>query len=567
MANPVLELSLIIGIAAVFALIGKLIRQPTIIAYLITGILVGPLALNLLQTTELIEAFARMGVAFLMFIIGLNLDFRVLQHIGRTAAFNAIGGIIAVSMITFFIAIFLGFTYTPALFLAVAFTFSSTFVAVKILTDKKQIDTLHGRIALGILIVQDLVASLALMLVPVFDSVGIYLILWQFVKAILLIAGVFVFAAFVFPGVFKIATQSQEILFLVSVGWALLVSILFDFLNFSLEIGALLAGMALASSEYSLEIGSKMRGLRDFFVVLFFVFFGAQLAGPITGSLISQAIIFSAFILLGKPLIFMTIMKLFGYKKRTNFFTGISLAQISEFSLILILLGFSLGFVEQRLLSLTILTALITIAISSYGIYFSHPLFRKLSHVLRIFDGKRSELGTGKTTEDYEVFLFGYNRIGFTLLRVFNKMRKKFVIIDYNPKTIDYLSKRGMKCIYGDANDTDFLEDLSLEKAKLVISTIPDVDTSLNILRKIVNRKTIFIPTSHQISDTKKLYAHGADYVIMPYFLGGEFVASLLQKDKFDKKLLHEEGIRQLADLNERLLEGHTHPKKDIHGK
>jgi Kef-type K+ transport system membrane component KefB len=567
MSSAVFELSLIIGIAAVLALVGKLIRQPTIIAYLITGILVGPLAFNLLQSPEFIEAFARMGVAFLLFIVGLNLDYRVLKDLGKTSSVIGIGGIILTSLIIFLTSLILGFSYTPALYLAVAFSFSSTVVVVKILSDKKELDTLHGRIALGILIVQDFVAAIALMIFPVFVSAGYGLIFWQLGKAILLIAGVFLFSGIIFPSIFKAVAKSQEVLFLFGVGWALMVATLFNFLGFSLEIGALIAGMALASSRYSLEIKGKIKGLRDFFVVLFFVFFGSQLAGPITGTLILQASIFSAAILIGNPIIFMSFMKFFGYKKRTNFYIGISLAQISEFSLILILLGTTIGVLEQELLSLAILTALFTIAVSSYGIHYLRPLFKKCAPLLKAFDGKRKTLGTGNITEDYDVFLFGYNRIGFTLLKVFNKERKKFVVIDYNPKTIDLLSKKGINCIYGDANDGDFLDSLKLEKAKVAISTIPDLDTNQIILKYINKKKAIFIPTSHHIHDTRKLYAYGSDYVIMPHFLGGEFIANMLKKDHFDKKLLHREGIKQLADLNERTLEGHKHPSKYNHGE
>jgi len=566
MGELILELALIMGIAAILALIGRAIKQPPIIAYLITGILIGPLVFNMTGSTEMIHTFARMGVAFLLFIVGLNLDFRSLKGIGKVSLLTGATDIVAVSGISFLIAIAIGLSYTPALYLAIALAFSSTVVVVKLLSDKNELETLHGRIALGILIVEDFVAAFVLMIVPVLGAGDFSTIFIQIGTSLLLIAGVFLFAYLIFPRALAIAAKSQEVLFLFGISWALLVAVLFDSLGFSMEIGALLAGMALASSRYSLEIKGKIKGLMDFFVILFFVFFGAQLVGPITQELIIQASIFSAFILIGKPLIIMSIMKTIGYKKRTNFFTGTSLAQISEFSLILILLGFTLGIVNQELFSLAILIALITIALSSYSIYFSKPIYKFLSPFLNIFDGHKKELGIGKKTEKHEIILLGYNRIGFNLLKAFEKTKKKYLVIDYNPQTVLNLSNKGINCIYGDINDLELLRSIKIRKAKIVISTIPDLEANLEVMDLIKDKKIIFIPTSHTISNTKKLYSAGASYVIMPHFLGGHFVAQMLIRDKFNKRKLFKEGEKQRKELEERLFEGHDHPRKDFHG-
>ena len=567
MEGVIFELTIVIVIAAVLAMFGKLIKQPPIIAYLFTGILVGPLVFDLINSTEVMQAFAHMGVAFLLFIVGLNLDFRVLKDVGKISLISGFGSMALVSISTFFIAIgLLGLDSTSSLFLSIAFVFSSTVVVVKLLSDKNELETLHGRIALGILIVEDFVAAIALMVIPVIGAGDPSLIFLQIGKSIMLIGGVFLFSHLFLSRALSIATKSQEVLFLFSVGWALLVAVIFDYLGFSLEIGALLAGMALASSKYSLEIKSKVKGLRDFFVVLFFVFFGSQLAGPITSELLYNATILSAFILFGKPLIVMTFMKFAGNKKRTNFFTGTSLAQVSEFSLIIVLLGFNLGIVTQELFSLTILVALITIATSSYMIYYSQPIYKKLAGILGIFDNDQPELKIRKKSSKYDIVLIGHNRIGFKLLKVFEKAKKKYLVVDYNPQIIKKLSEKGINCVYGDANDYDFLMSLRLKKAKIVISTIPELDTNLSIKNVIGKEKTIFIPTSHAISDTIKLYDAGADYVIMPHFLGGEFMGSLLTHSHFGRDLLDKEGKKQLKELKERLSEGHSHPKKGLHG-
>ncbi len=566
MASLLLEIGLIVGIAAIISIIGRIIRQPPIVAYILTGIVVGPLFLKIVSPTDTLQALAHLGVALLLFMVGISLDFRVLKQIGGTAIIGGLATMALVTTIIFFIAQAMGFQTIASIYIAIAFSFSSTVVVVKILSDKKEIDSLHGQIALGILIIEDFVAAIALMVIPVLAGGETLTIGLQVVKAISIIAGVFIFGKFAFPVILNIAAKNQEILFLFSIAWAFVVSIIFNAVGLSTEIGALIAGMALASSKYSLEIKSKIKEIRDFFVILFFVFFGAQLSGPITASLLGKAAIISVFILIGKPLIVMTFMRSFGFKKRTNFLAGTSLAQVSEFSLIVILLGFTLGHVPQEVFSLSILVALITVGISSYTIYFSHSLYGVLSRFLNIFDGTRHELDKIPRSEVYDVLLLGYNRIGFNLLKAFTLAKKKYLIIDYNPQTILSLSRKGINCVYGDVSDTELLKSLNIDKAKIIISTIPEYDTNIAVMKAIENKNVIFIPTSHEIQNAIELYNAGADYVIMPHFLGGDFMASMLVRDNFNKKSLHEEGRLHIKDLYERLSEGHEHPRKDFHG-
>ncbi|MEK6899103.1 MAG: cation:proton antiporter family protein [Nanoarchaeota archaeon] len=562
MASLLIQLTAIISLAAIIALLGRAIKQPPIIAYLIAGVLIGPLFLNILSDGESISAFAHIGVAFLLFIVGLSLDLRVLKEVGKISFLAGFGALIAVSAISFVILLAMGFTYTPALYLAAALAFSSTVVVVKLLSDKKEIDTLHGRIALGILIIEDFVAAIVLMLVPVLAGSAKSLIFLQLGKAILLILAVFAIGRFVLPFLLNLIARNQEILFLFSIAWALIIAITFETLGFSLEIGALIAGMSLAQSKFALEISSKVKGVRDFFVVLFFVYFGAQLSGPITSTLLGQALIFSAFILVGKPIIVMTFMRLVGYKKRINFFTGISLAQISEFSLVLVLLGYNLGQVPQSALSLILLVAIITIALSSYSTHYSHSIFEKISKLINVFDGKKQSISNFDKEETYEVVLFGCNRIGYNIMKAIQKSGKKYIIVDYNPKIVIDLAKQGINCAYGDANDRELLEDLRMSEAKIVISTIPDLGINLKI-KSLISSSAIFIPTSHFTADTEILYKEGADYVLMPHFLGGEHTAHLLTSNKFSKSGMRQVGVQHRKELKARDNLGHKHPSNE----
>ena len=476
MAEEVLiTLSLIVLVAAVLAVLSRAIRQPPIVAYILAGILVGPMYFNIIgpSSSDLIKTLAQMGVAFLLFIVGLSLDVRVLRELGKVSILAGACEITLVATGGFVIAILLGFSTMTAIYLAIALAFSSTVMIVKILSDKKELETLYGRIALGILIIEDLVAAIVLMVAPMIkEGAGYAFVAQEFVIAILLIGVIFSFSHVFLNKIFDYLAQSQEILFLFGIAWVLILANLFNIFGFSLEIGALIAGMSLASSRYNLEISGRVKPLRDFFVVLFFVFFGSQLTGLVSWELIRKALIFSGFIFFGKPLIVMSVLRIFGYRKKVNFLVGTSLAQISEFSLILAMVVFGMGYMTKETLSLVIIVALITIGLSSYSVYYSSAIYRKISKALRIFE--EEDYLREERRKKYKVILFGYHRTGYKLLEVLKGSKMSFVVIDYNPKVIASLSSKGIETIYGDASDEEFLEEVNLKDAALVISTVPD---------------------------------------------------------------------------------------------
>ena len=547
-----LNLSIIIIVSAVLAVIARIIKQPPIIAYLIAGVVVGPLFLNITaSSSEFIQVFAHIGVAFLLFIVGLSLDLRVLKEIGVVSTFAGIAEIIVVGGIGFLISAGLGMGSTTALYIGAALAFSSTVVVVKILSDKKEIDTLHGRIALGILIIQDFAAAIALMAIPLLNSGASQLsVLISFSEVIGIIAAIFLFSAFALNKFMNYLARSQESLFLFGIAWALALAVLFDRLGFSLEIGALIAGMSLASSKYTLELGSKIKPLRDFFVVLFFVFFGTQLAGQIGWDLVRISLLFSALIIIVKPVIVMTILRIFGYKKKTNFLAGTSLAQISEFSLILILLGYTLGHLSQDIMSMAVLIAIFTIGASSYGIYYSHALFDKLSKILGVFEGRRY-MKKESFKEKYDVILFGYHRIGYKLLNALKETKLSFAVVDHNPNVILSLGKEGINCIYGDASDKGFLSELELENVRLAISTVPDENTNLSIKERLneTGSKAIFIATAEQPRRAFELYEKGVDYVIVPHHLGGEYASEMIKSFCLNAAKYRDAGRKHLKEL------------------
>lgn len=558
MAQEVLfSLSIIIAISALITLIARAIKQPPIIAYLIAGIIVGPLVFGLIgpetEQSGMLQAFAHIGVAFLLFIVGLSLDFRVLKDLGKVATSAGFIEIIATGGIGMLIALGLGFSNLSALYIGAALAFSSTVVVVKILADKKEIDTLHGKLALGILIVEDLVAAIALMAVPLIESGGSTIeILQKLGLIIIMIAFIFMVTAIMHKKLLDYLARSQETLFLFGIAWALVLATLFDKLGFSLEIGALIAGMSLASSKYTLELGGKMKPLRDFFMVLFFVFFGSQLTEAVSYEILKQALIFSIFIIIGKPLIVMTAIRFFGYTKKTNFLASSSLAQISEFSLILTLLGFTLGHISQDIMSLMILVSLITIGTSSYNIYYANRIFNKISLFLSIFESKKMKNQLRKYNErQYDVLIFGSHRLGSRIIQALKEMKISFAVVDYNPRAILSLNLQRTEAIFGDGGDRDFLSELPLNKAKLIISTIPDEESNIAIKETLENQgsQAIFIATAEQSPAAIDLYKQGIDYVIIPHHLGGDLMSTIIRSFKIDKNKYRKLGQDHLKNL------------------
>lgn len=563
-----IELSIIIGITVLIAGVMRLLKQPLIIGYIFAGILVSPYFLNIVQSTETIKVFSQIGIALLLFIVGLSLNPKVIKEVGKVSLITGVGQIVFTSLFGFLISRLLGFSLIVSLYIAIALTFSSTIIIMKLLSDKKDLEKLYGKISIGFLLVQDIFVIILLMIVSSFSSnLSIESLSFESILiVILIIVGFVLTSIYVLPKLSTFFAQSQEFLFLFSAGWGLGLAALFHHIGFSMEIGALVAGISLSMSPFHYEISSKMRPLRDFFIILFFILLGSQMVFGNINELIFPAIIFSLFILIGNPLIVMILMGLLGYKKKTGFQAGFTVAQISEFSLIFIALGVSVGHLTNEILSLVTIVGLITISGSTYLILYSNKIYPYLSKYLSIFERKKIKENE-KEFKDYEIVLFGYNRIGHDLLKSFKQLKKKILVIDYNPETIFELSKNGIECRYGDADDEEFLRELNLSKTKMVVSTIPELETNLLLINKIrqKNKDMIIIVVSHNIEETNILYSKGATYVIMPHFLGGSHASKMINKHKLNLNKFLDEKKKHLKQLKTKRKLGHEHPKAEKH--
>lgn len=558
-----LELSLVIAISALLAIIMRLLKQPLIISHILTGLVVGPFFLNFIHSTEIFQLFSEIGISILLFTVGLNLSPQLIKQFGRISILTAVGQVLITSGVVFFVSRILGYEPITAAYVAVAMSFSSTIIILKLLSDKNELETLHGKITIGFLLVQDLIALILLFTIPLLaDPNSSWLsIVVMLGKGLVLAAVVWTIAQKVFKPLNNFLSRSQELLFLFSLAWGFVIASVFKVAGFSLETGALIAGVSLAALPARYEMSARLTTLRDFFIVIFFIMLGTQIAVTDIVTIFPKAIIFSLFILIMNPVIVMLIMKGQGYRKKTSFKTALAVAQISEFSLILATLGVNLGQVSTITLSTITLVALITIFVSSYLILHSDTIYELLDPYLKFFERKHP---TEKIyqQEAYPIFLFGCNRIGYDFADSFKREGRQFLVIDYNPETIEELKMNGVSSHYGDASDIGFLEELDTKNLELVISTIPTAATNVlitEVIRKS-NKKAIIMVLAHTITDALTLYERGVDYVILPHFLGGQYAADIIVKMGTSRRRFSALKTKHVTYLQSKLSLGHEHP-------
>ena len=561
-----LDIAVMISIATAGAYLLGILRQPLIPAYIITGLVIGPYGLGLVTDIENIKLFAEIGIAFLLFVVGLELDFSRLK---TTGVVSYLGGTV-LTMISiclgFLVALQLGFSGMESAYIALVVAFSSTLVVIKMLSDYQELDTLHGRIMVGILLVQDVIAIIALSVLSSLQTFSPTFLLVSLIKGLgFLFAAVFA-SKYVFPPLFKFAAKSKELLFLISITSCLLFAIFSVFLGFSIAIGGFIAGLALANLPYNFQIVSMVTPLRDFFATLFFVSLGAELIVPSVRAFATPAAFLLGFILLVRPVLTIILTNFFGYATKISFFIAASFTQISEFALIIVAQGIVLGHISQNIFTITVLLALVTMTTSSYFIRFDNKLYSLLSYPLKIFEkiGRERHLGYEPEKEKYNTILAGCDRLGFSILRALQKINKKTIVIDFNPDIIRRLTKEKVSCMYGDIGDLDIIERLNIKDADMVITTFPQIDTNMFLLKQVRerNKKAMLIFTANKVDEALKLYSAGADYVILPHFLGGERVSFLLEDASVDIKKLLKAKVEHIKELHDRKDMGHEHPEK-----
>ncbi|MBS3956863.1 MAG: cation:proton antiporter [Clostridiales bacterium] len=543
-ASVYYEIAATLAIAGVFGAIGTALRQPLIISYIAAGIFVGPAVLGWVTATSQIELFASIGIAILLFVVGLKLDIGLISSVGPVALATGLGQVAFTSGVGFVIALMLGYGTTAAIYIAVALTFSSTIIIVKLLSDKREIDSLHGRIAVGFLIVQDIVVVIVMIVLSAFggdDGVALPSVLLRvLLTGAAFVALIMVLMRFVIPRVLERVARSPELLVMTAIAWAISLAALGDGLGFSKEVGAFLAGFSLASTKFREAIASRLTSVRDFLLLFFFIDLGSKLDVTTIGDQIVPALVLSVFVLVGNPLIVVGIMGFMGYRRRTGFLAGLTVAQISEFSLILAALGVSLGHIGSETLGLITVVGIITIALSTYLILYSHSIYDRFERPLRFFERQRpfreiaaeeGDIGPARV----DAIVFGLGRFGSRVADGLLGRGLHVLGVDFDPAAIREARSRGVPTQYGDADDPELTGTLPLGQARWIVSTTPVMDVNLSLLHalRVHGYQGKVALTAHSDAEAEKLKASGADLVLLPFVDAADQAVDLLTGQAF----------------------------------
>lgn len=556
MPEGLFELSVIIALATVLGVFARLLKQPVILAYLATGAIIGYYGIFNINDQEMFHIFSKLGIMFLLFLVGLEINYSSIRQVGKTSIIVGLGQIIFTFVFGYFIAQAIGFATVSSMYIGIALTFSSTIIIVKLLSEKKDLHSLYGKISIGFMLVQDFMAILLLVLlagVGTDSGFNITTLAFTVGKGVLLIAVLLWLGRKILPYIFDTVARSHELLFLMSLTWVMVLAAVVTKLGFSVEIGGFLAGLALANSSENFEIASRIKSLRDFFILLFFVILGSSLVIYDFSGLTVPIIILSLFVLIGNPLIVLTIMGIMGYRHRTSFLAGVTVAQISEFSLILAALGLQSGHIEESTVALITAVGVITITLSTYMIIYGEHIARKLKRFLLLFERKNLiEEAIPDERFSKPVILVGANRTGESI--AYHLPKKELLIIDFDPDVVVKFRKNKFTVLFGDISDEEIFEKANFENAKIIISTSPDFEDNCELLKRMKKNddknKKVIVRADTEV-ESRLLYEKGASYVIFPNLTSGHYLGKQIGQH-LDIAFLTEQKKRDIRVIRRR---------------
>ncbi len=513
-------------------------RQPAFLGHVLVGLAAGYWGLMRgEEVNRLLEVLSSAGVMLLLFLVGLEMDVGEVKKMGGRAVMTGLGQIVITTIIFAVFLINFGLGLNQSLFLGVSLAFSSTIIVVKLLSEKHDLMSLSGKMAVALLLIQDLAAIVLLIVFGGRLSEGLFLL---FIKILLLVGLTGLMSRKVMPRILHRLARSMDELILFSLAWCFVLAAVMasGLFGLSLEIGGFLAGLALSGSFEHVQIATKIKPIRDFFLTIFFVGLGLNI--KLDGSVVLFAIFLSMAVILIKPIIVWLLMRLFGFKQRVAFGTGLMMGQISEFSFIMVAIGARMGFLSSSNVSLVSLVGLITMVVSGYLIIDKEGVFRVLKPVLGFIwkDTSKSDPLPAELSD--HIILFGCHRMGRSVMVHLLKSREKILIVDFDPEVVERLKNEGANVIYADASDADVYDQLNLSKAKMVISTLKDIKDNLVMLSEINKRKSkvSIVVDAESVEDAVDLYKAGATYVIFPHFVGGLHLGDLVRK-----------GVREKGDF------------------
>ncbi len=556
-----LDLGLVIVFATVFSFASKLLRQPLIPAYILAGILLGSEGFGIVKDPLFVKILSELGIAFLLFITGVEFEVEKLKHLGKTIMFVGFFQIIITTIIGYSIFLFLGFSHSVSLYMGIFLSFSSTMIVVKFMRDINQISTLHGRIVLGILLIQDIVAVSILAGINNLNNFSLNEIVSSIVSVFGLFSISFILSKTLMRGILRIVSREQDILFLFSLSILFLFSLVSYIFRLPISIGAFLAGLALAEFPYNVEISSKISSLKEFFSVIFFVSLGMELDFSIIHTNMVPVFLLFISVIFLKPVILYILMSIFEHERKTSLFTSVYLGQMSEFSLIMAMEAVKLKIIPYYVLDMVTFVVLLSLLTTPYFIQYSLNIFYFLDRYLLYpldkvigFGRKHYSLeDLSKRSKKFKdhVVVCGSNLLGRHVVDHLLKKDIPFVIIDFDPEIVEKYYKEGVPVIYGDVTHPEVLEHANISRASLVISTVPNTNDNLFLIDFVKkNSKARIVCRAHDLETGIKYYESGADYVVIPKLVAAMKITSLLEKlwkgkDSSVKKI-REESIKML---------------------
>lgn len=533
---------LLILTATALAFLAKRTRQPTVIAYLAAGILLGPVGLSIVGETEFTKLLSELGLVFLLFLIGLEINLEEIREILKPTVIIAVSQMVLTALVGFSIGVILGFSNSESLFIGAAFMFSSTALVVKLLTDKDEGSSLPERLDIGVLLIQDVAVVLLLALIST-NATGMNSLAVRLLEIFAMIGliGAISYASsrYFLPRLFKEISDNQHAFFIHGVAWAFLFITGAQYLNLSMEIGAFFAGLSMAQLPYSRELQERVRPLTDLFMAVFFINFGLNIAPGNLFSYLPEAVIASAVVMIGKFAILFGMIDLQKFTPETSFKASINMTQISEFSLIFGSIAVSQGMIGEDLVGFLSLVAIITMGVSSYMISFNHLIYSRIERWLERLESDQKKDVEIRELRDHAVVV-GYDEVARNILPVVKDHYDQVVVIDRNPDNVKELARSDYEFIYGDFQHGEIKNAAGLSRAALVVSLAPSFEINREILEYVDGEPTLFLK-SDDLERAGELYELGAHYVIVKNILTGEKMGDYIELYLEDRELFMEE--------------------------
>jgi Kef-type K+ transport system membrane component KefB len=569
-AVPIIDFGLLIIAAMILGGVALMFRQPLILAYIVAGILLGSQGLGLIHDEQYLYEFSsELGIAMLLFVVGLELSIKKMMEVRKVVTFGVIAQSILFVIIGMFVGYMLDFTLMESIYIGLTIAFASTLLIVKALGEKHQVDTLAGRILIGSLVFEDILVIVTISILGVMAGVeptgfvswvthlpGVSLIPYiqniaLFFGALLLFGFAYLLNRWVARYLFRFFSQSAEMLFVSALGFLFILAFIAGELGFSVAIGAFIAGVIVANTDYYLDVLGKVKTLATFFALLFFATLGFKVTFENFMSLLIPVVVISLVVAVIKPLIVGMMVRFFEYDKNTSIMTGLHMAQISEFGLILITFGIKFKHVREELLTITILVLLVTFTISMYYMNYAHAISSFLQRKFKFLAPDHNYMPE-IAIKHADTVLYGAEHVDDQFITDICAKRPHFLVIDPDPDTVQFIRERNVPVIIGSLSNEEVLEKLPMDKLEILISTIPDVEEGMLICDHIRkhSKKTILILTTRSMREALTLYHHGASYVHVADFTEDTAVRTILaDMDQAKIDQLRKQHIDKLSKI------------------